>query len=66
MDPNDDGEPSDGIDGWRLDVADERRTALLREIAYAMQNLMDSRFSWDIDFCSPPPTVSHILQAIPT
>ncbi len=22
MDPNDDGDPSDGIDGWRLDVAD--------------------------------------------
>lgn len=24
MDPNGDGDPSDGIDGWRLDVADER------------------------------------------
>ena len=24
MDPNGDGNPSDGIDGWRLDVADER------------------------------------------
>ncbi len=24
MDPNADGDPSDGIDGWRLDVADER------------------------------------------
>jgi len=23
MDPNDDGNPSDGIDGWRLDVAEE-------------------------------------------
>ena len=23
MDPNDDGDPSDGIDGWRLDVANE-------------------------------------------
>ncbi len=23
MDPNDDGDPSDGIDGWRLDVADQ-------------------------------------------
>ncbi|WOO41351.1 glycoside hydrolase family 13 protein [Rubellicoccus peritrichatus] len=23
MDPNDDGDPSDGIDGWRLDVAEE-------------------------------------------
>jgi glycosidase len=24
MDPNGDGNPSDGVDGWRLDVADER------------------------------------------
>ncbi len=24
MDPNGDGDPADGIDGWRLDVADER------------------------------------------
>ncbi len=24
MDPNGDGDPGDGIDGWRLDVADER------------------------------------------
>ncbi|MDX2080433.1 MAG: glycoside hydrolase family 13 protein [Terrimicrobiaceae bacterium] len=24
MDPNGDGDPSDGVDGWRLDVADER------------------------------------------
>jgi len=24
MDPNGDGKPADGIDGWRLDVADER------------------------------------------
>lgn len=24
MDPNGDGDPSDGIDGWRLDVAEER------------------------------------------
>lgn len=24
MDPNGDGDPEDGIDGWRLDVADER------------------------------------------
>lgn len=23
MDPNDDGDPSDGVDGWRLDVAEE-------------------------------------------
>src|SRR5690606_28695503 len=23
MDPNGDGDPSDGIDGWRLDVAEE-------------------------------------------
>jgi len=23
MDPNDDGNPADGIDGWRLDVANE-------------------------------------------
>ena len=23
MDPNEDGDPSDGVDGWRLDVADE-------------------------------------------
>jgi glycosidase len=24
MDPNGDGDPADGVDGWRLDVADER------------------------------------------
>ena len=28
MDPNGDGDPSDGVDGWRLDVAEERASVL--------------------------------------
>lgn len=31
MDPNGDGDPSDGIDGWRLDVAKDIPTAFWRE-----------------------------------
>lgn len=31
MDPNGDGDPSDGIDGWRLDVAEEIPTGFWRE-----------------------------------
>jgi len=31
MDPNGDGDPSDGIDGWRLDVADEVAEAFWRD-----------------------------------
>jgi glycosidase len=31
MDPNDDGEPSDGIDGWRLDVAEEMPVGFWKE-----------------------------------
>jgi glycosidase len=31
MDPNGDGEPSDGIDGWRLDVANEVPTGFWRD-----------------------------------
>lgn len=31
MDPNGDGNPADGIDGWRLDVADEIPTGFWRE-----------------------------------
>ncbi len=31
MDPNGDGNPSDGIDGWRLDVADEVPTGFWRD-----------------------------------
>jgi glycosidase len=31
MDPNDDGDPSDGIDGWRLDVAEEVPHGFWRE-----------------------------------
>ncbi|MCI0335666.1 MAG: glycoside hydrolase family 13 protein [Planctomycetes bacterium] len=31
MDPNGDGDPSDGIDGWRLDVANEVPTGFWRE-----------------------------------
>ncbi|MEL6770821.1 MAG: glycoside hydrolase family 13 protein [Bacteroidota bacterium] len=31
MDPNGDGDPSDGIDGWRLDVADEVPTGFWAE-----------------------------------
>jgi glycosidase len=31
MDPNNDGDPSDGIDGWRLDVADMVGTAFWRD-----------------------------------
>ncbi|NBB80133.1 MAG: DUF3459 domain-containing protein [Verrucomicrobia bacterium] len=31
MDPNGDGDPADGIDGWRLDVAEEVPTGFWRE-----------------------------------
>jgi glycosidase len=31
MDPNGDGDPADGIDGWRLDVANEVPTAFWRD-----------------------------------
>jgi glycosidase len=31
MDPNDDGDPADGIDGWRLDVANEVPTGFWRD-----------------------------------
>jgi glycosidase len=31
MDPNGDGDPSDGIDGWRLDVASQVETAFWKE-----------------------------------
>ncbi len=31
MDPNGDGDPSDGIDGWRLDVAEQVPTGFWRE-----------------------------------
>lgn len=31
MDPNQDGNPEDGIDGWRLDVAEEMPTGFWRE-----------------------------------
>ncbi|MEM6335462.1 MAG: glycoside hydrolase family 13 protein, partial [Bacteroidota bacterium] len=31
MDPNGDGDPSDGIDGWRLDVAEEVPTGFWRD-----------------------------------
>jgi glycosidase len=31
MDPNSDGDPSDGIDGWRLDVANEVPTGFWRD-----------------------------------
>ncbi len=31
MDPNGDGDPSDGIDGWRLDVAEKVRVEFWRE-----------------------------------
>ncbi|MCA9259246.1 MAG: hypothetical protein KDA61_08605, partial [Planctomycetales bacterium] len=31
MDPNGDGDPSDGVDGWRLDVADEIPVRFWRE-----------------------------------
>jgi len=31
MDPNGDGDPSDGIDGWRLDVAEKVRSEFWRE-----------------------------------
>ena len=31
MDPNGDGDPSDGIDGWRLDVANEVPTGFWRD-----------------------------------
>lgn len=31
MDPNGDGDPSDGVDGWRLDVANEVGTGFWME-----------------------------------
>lgn len=31
MDPNGDGDPSDGVDGWRLDVAEQMPTAFWRD-----------------------------------
>ncbi len=31
MDPNNDGDPSDGVDGWRLDVADQVHIEFWRE-----------------------------------
>jgi glycosidase len=56
MDPNGDGDPSDGIDGWRLDVPNliarpfwERWCALVREInpeAYTVGELWGRSVDW--------------------
>ena len=39
MDPDGDGDPSDGIDGWRLDVADKPPHAFWREFRRVAKNI---------------------------
>ena len=39
MDPNDDGDPSDGIDGWRLDVARELPLGFWRDWSRLVKSL---------------------------
>ncbi|HEX4415086.1 MAG TPA: glycoside hydrolase family 13 protein [Lacipirellulaceae bacterium] len=75
MDPNGDGDPSDGIDGWRLDVANEVPTgfwrdwhALVRKInpqAYTVAEIWDDarRFLEDGGFSA---TMNYHGFAIPT
>jgi len=56
MDPNGDGDPSDGIDGWRLDVANEvshvfwkawrRHVKLINPQAYIVGEIWDDAATW--------------------
>jgi cyclomaltodextrinase len=39
MDPNGDGDPSDGIDGWRLDVAEKVRPEFWREFRTVVKSV---------------------------
>ncbi len=39
MDPNNDGDPSDGIDGWRLDVAEKVSSAFWRQFRTHVRNI---------------------------
>jgi glycosidase len=45
MDPNGDGDPSDGIDGWRLDVAETVPNGFWREWHAAMRRLNPEVFT---------------------
>lgn len=45
MDPNDDGDPSDGIDGWRLDVPDEIGKEFWREWSALVRSINPEAFT---------------------
>ena len=47
MDPNGDGDPSDGIDGWRLDVAREVPIGFWKDWRDIVKNINpQSLISW--------------------
>ena len=45
MDPNNDGDPSDGIDGWRLDVAEEVPHGFWQEWHYLVRRINPEAFT---------------------
>lgn len=45
MDPNNDGDPSDGIDGWRLDVPDEIGKGFWREWTELVKSINPNAFT---------------------
>ena len=45
MDPNGDGDPSDGIDGWRLDVAEDVNTVFWEEWQQVVKSINPEAFT---------------------
>ncbi|MFZ4598587.1 MAG: glycoside hydrolase family 13 protein [Terrimicrobiaceae bacterium] len=59
MDPNGDGDPSDGIDGWRLDVADERPAKFWADWNAHVRSINPQAYTTAEVWSSPLELISH-------
>lgn len=59
MDPNGDGDPSDGVDGWRLDVADERPAKFWADWNALVQKLNPKAYTTAEVWSNPLELIEH-------
>ena len=59
MDPNGDGDPSDGIDGWRLDVADERPAKFWADWNALVQSINPEAYTTGEVWGNPLEMIAH-------
>jgi glycosidase len=59
MDPDGDGDPSDGIDGWRLDVADERPAKFWADWNALVQSINPEAYTTGEVWGNPLEMIAH-------